>query len=148
MPCQPAFGEPPGEACRERGKIPPRTRRENRELPACTRRPSDGNVAALLRLATFVAITLKEIRRLVQVPTHGRVRLRDYNPGWTGHGDQGNAANGGEMLDERSDQRFDALIRPERHLDPPRVLQARRKEVDLRLCPILIGDPDRAEVVL
>jgi PPK2 family polyphosphate:nucleotide phosphotransferase len=29
-----------------------------------------------------VALSFKEVRRLFQVPTHGRVRLRDYDPGW------------------------------------------------------------------
>jgi PPK2 family polyphosphate:nucleotide phosphotransferase len=29
-----------------------------------------------------VALTFKEVRRLFQVPTRGRVRLRDYEPGW------------------------------------------------------------------
>jgi PPK2 family polyphosphate:nucleotide phosphotransferase len=29
-----------------------------------------------------VALTYKEIRKLFQVPTRGRVRLRDYDPGW------------------------------------------------------------------
>jgi PPK2 family polyphosphate:nucleotide phosphotransferase len=29
-----------------------------------------------------VALTFKEVRRLFQVPTRGRVRLRDYDPGW------------------------------------------------------------------
>jgi len=31
-----------------------------------------------------VALTFKDIRRLFQVPTKGRVRLRDYDPGWAG----------------------------------------------------------------
>lgn len=29
-----------------------------------------------------MALTFKEVRRLFQVPTRGRVRLRDYDPGW------------------------------------------------------------------
>jgi PPK2 family polyphosphate:nucleotide phosphotransferase len=29
-----------------------------------------------------VALTFKEVRRLFQVPTRGRVRLNDYDPGW------------------------------------------------------------------
>ena len=29
-----------------------------------------------------MALKFKEVRRLFQVPTRGRVRLRDYNPGW------------------------------------------------------------------
>jgi hypothetical protein len=29
-----------------------------------------------------VALTFKEVRRLFQVPTRGRVRLGDYAPGW------------------------------------------------------------------
>ncbi len=29
-----------------------------------------------------MALKFKEVRRLFQVPTHGRVRLRDYDPGW------------------------------------------------------------------
>ena len=29
-----------------------------------------------------MAVTFKEVRRLFQVPTRGRVRLRDYDPGW------------------------------------------------------------------
>jgi len=29
-----------------------------------------------------VALTFKEVRRLFEVPTRGRVRLRDYDPGW------------------------------------------------------------------
>ncbi len=51
-----------------------------------------------------------------------RDRLRSIK-----HGDQGNAAEGGEMLDQRADQRFDALIGHQRDLDPPRVLQAARR---------------------
>jgi PPK2 family polyphosphate:nucleotide phosphotransferase len=31
-----------------------------------------------------VALKFKEFRRLFQVPTRGRVRLRDYDPGWAG----------------------------------------------------------------
>jgi hypothetical protein len=52
------------------------------------------------------------------------------------------------MLDERADQRFHPLIGDERDLDPARVLQAGGKEMDLRLCPVLIGDQHLAEVVL
>jgi hypothetical protein len=55
----------------------------------------------------------------------------------------GNAAEGGEMLDERADERFDPLIGDERDLDPPRVLQTRGEEVDLRLRPVLVGDKAR-----
>jgi len=29
-----------------------------------------------------VSLTFKEVRKLFQVPSHGRVRLRDYDPGW------------------------------------------------------------------
>jgi PPK2 family polyphosphate:nucleotide phosphotransferase len=29
-----------------------------------------------------VSLTFKEVRRLFQVPTRGKVRLRDYDPGW------------------------------------------------------------------
>jgi len=29
-----------------------------------------------------LALTFKEVRRLFQVPTRGRVRLDDYDPGW------------------------------------------------------------------
>ena len=29
-----------------------------------------------------MALTFKEVRRLFQVPTRGRVRLGDYDPGW------------------------------------------------------------------
>jgi PPK2 family polyphosphate:nucleotide phosphotransferase len=32
-----------------------------------------------------VALTFKEVRRLFQVPTRGRVRLGDYDPGWAAH---------------------------------------------------------------
>jgi PPK2 family polyphosphate:nucleotide phosphotransferase len=31
-----------------------------------------------------VALTFSEVRRLFQVPTRGRVRLSDYDPGWAG----------------------------------------------------------------
>ena len=29
-----------------------------------------------------MSLTFKEVRKLFQVPSHGRVRLRDYDPGW------------------------------------------------------------------
>ena len=29
-----------------------------------------------------MALSFKRVRRLFQVPAHGRVRLRDYDPGW------------------------------------------------------------------
>jgi hypothetical protein len=29
-----------------------------------------------------VALSFKEVRGLFQVPGHGHVRLRDYDPGW------------------------------------------------------------------
>ena len=32
-----------------------------------------------------MALTFKEVRRLFQVPTSGRVRLGDYDPGWAAH---------------------------------------------------------------
>ena len=31
-----------------------------------------------------MALTFNEVRRLFQVPTRGRVRLKDYDPGWAG----------------------------------------------------------------
>jgi PPK2 family polyphosphate:nucleotide phosphotransferase len=34
-----------------------------------------------------VTLTFKEVRRLFQVPDHGRVRLRDYDPGWAARGE-------------------------------------------------------------
>src|SRR5687768_5225685 len=52
------------------------------------------------------------------------------------------------MLDQCPHQRLDALVRHQRDLHPPRVLQARGKEVDLLLAAIVIGDPDLAKVVL
>ena len=55
------------------------------------------------------------------------------------HRHQRNAAEGGEMIDQRAHERFDALIGHERDLDPARVLQPRRKEVHLRLGAVLIA---------
>ena len=63
-------------------------------------------------------------------------------------GHQGNAAEGDEMIDEGPHERFHALIGHERHFDPPRVLQPRRKEMHLGLGPVLIPDDDFAKVVL
>ena len=34
-----------------------------------------------------MALTFKEVRRLCQVPSHGKVRLSDYDPGWAAHDD-------------------------------------------------------------
>ena len=38
----------------------------------------------LLPQESSLALTFKDVRRLFQVPTHGRVRLSDYDPGWAG----------------------------------------------------------------
>jgi hypothetical protein len=60
------------------------------------------------------------------------------------HGDQRNAAKGGQMLDDGTDERFHALVRHERDLDPARVLQPRRKELHFPLGAVVIGDPRRS----
>ena len=35
-----------------------------------------------LAVVTGMALTYKDLERLFQVPTHGRVRLKDFDPGW------------------------------------------------------------------
>jgi hypothetical protein len=52
------------------------------------------------------------------------------------------------MLDQRPHERFDALVRHQRHLDPPRVLQPRGEDVHLRFRAVLGGDPHLTEIVL
>ena len=53
--------------------------------------------------------------------------------------DQRDAAEGGEMIDQRAHERLDALVGHQRDLDPARVLQARGEEVHLRLGAVLIA---------
>ena len=43
-----------------------------------------GEPESIFTPGVFVALTFKEIRTLFQVPDHGRLRLRDYDPGWAG----------------------------------------------------------------
>ena len=54
----------------------------------------------------------------------------------------------GEVIDERADERLDALVGDQRHLHPARVLQPRSEEVHAATRPIEVTDVDLAEVVL
>ncbi|MGQ0648439.1 MAG: hypothetical protein ACT4P7_12810 [Gemmatimonadaceae bacterium] len=90
-------------------------------------------------------------------PGEGRIPLRDLailSPvegdclGAIKHGEQRNPAHGGEVIDERPGERLHLLVGNEGHLDPPRILEARRKEVDPPTRPVEEADEDTAEVVL
>jgi hypothetical protein len=64
------------------------------------------------------------------------------------HRDQGNAAEGGNVIDKRTHQRFDLLVGDQRHFCPARVLQSRGEEVHDLLRPVLITDAHLAEIML
>src|SRR5204862_8274646 len=63
-------------------------------------------------------------------------------------GEERHAADRREMVDEGPHQRFRALIRHQRHLDPARVLQPAREEVHALLTPVEKADIHMAKIVL
>ena len=64
------------------------------------------------------------------------------------HGEQRNAPQRREVRHQCARERLDLFIRDDRHLDPPRVLQARRKEMHAPLGAVEKADKDLPEVML